>query len=195
MNNYNPMNMPNNQAGMFSNPTNVMSAPSNSSMALPKHMQDALDLVAYEKKLKEARSGNTGESSREDPPMSQELIDFFDNETQTEKAVRMDNFQNMFKGFAEMGMFGLPGMIGSLAVSGAAPVVSGQVDYSTRSPAAYDQERQLQQALMADEGRKRAAAQASMNNQSSGVETREGSNGNVGMGGGNASRGFSSGGW
>ena len=140
MNNYNPMNMPNNQAGMFSNPTNVMSAPSNSSMALPKHMQDALDLVAYEKKLKEARSGNTGESSREDPPMSQELIDFFDNETQTEKAVRMDNFQNMFKGFAEMGMFGLPGMIGSLAVSGAAPVVSGQVDYSTRSPAAYRQQ-------------------------------------------------------
>jgi hypothetical protein len=194
MNNYTPMNMPNNQGGMFSNPTNVMSAPANSSMALPKRMQDALDLVAYEKKLKEFREDNGG-NSQDAPPMSQEMIDFFDNETETEKTVRMDNFQNMFSGFAQMGMFGLPGMIGSLAVSGAAPVVSGQEDYSTRSQAAYNQERQLQQALMADEGRKRAAAQASMNNQSSGVETREGSNGNVGMGGGNASRGFSSGGW
>tara|TARA_R110000796_G_scaffold16942_2_gene52493 strand:- start:162 stop:671 length:510 start_codon:yes stop_codon:yes gene_type:complete len=59
MNDYNPMNMPNNQEGMFSNPTNLfappqrtsmaapsrssMQAPTNSSMALPKRMQEAID--------------------------------------------------------------------------------------------------------------------------------------------------------
>lgn len=139
MNNYNPMNMPNNQGGMFSNPTNVMSAPATSSMALPQRMQDALDLVAYEKKLKEFREDNGG-NSQDAPPMSKEMVAFFDNETNTERAVRMDNFQNMFKSLAEAGMFGLPGQIGSLAVSAAAPVVSGQTDYSTRSPAAYRQQ-------------------------------------------------------
>ncbi len=178
MNNYNPMNMPNNQAGMFSNPTNVMSAPSNSSMALPKHMQDALDLVAYEKKLKEARSGNTGESSREEPPMSQELIDFFDTETETQKHTRMNNFLSMFNDAAISGIFGLPGMLGSAAVAG------------INSLKEYGAEQAVKTAT--------ATTARNMNGQgteSRPTETREGSNGNVGMGGGNASRGFSSGGW
>ena len=164
-------------------------------------------------------------------------IAYFDAETDMERDTRMNN---LFSGIAAplAGLLGGPlGYgIGSL-VPNSAPVYSGQVDYSTRSPALIQQQVQLQQTLMADEQRKRESAQVAMAEEAnraainaqaaSRMQRQEGvgggggesnmpyggstgsnvgtsnpnsysssrSSGSIGSGGGDASRGFSSGGW
>ena len=94
--------------------------------------------------------------------LTPDQIAYFDAETDMERGIRNNNF---FNGAAApiAGLLGGP-IAYELAglIPNNAPVYSGRDDYSTRSPAAIRQDMQLQQSLVADEQRKREAAQVAM---------------------------------
>jgi len=182
----------------------------------PFRRQDSID-AAMAKKLADEQalaqqlgipnagmmSGGGGGDS--EVSLTPDQIAYFDAETDMESGARMNN---IFSGLAApiAGLLGGPigyGLAG--LVPNSAPVYSGRDNYSTRSPAAIQQQIQAEQAQAAQ-----AAAQAAVNAQANTMTSfssdgQGGYNdggtgvgvggGSVGAGGGNAAGGYSSGGW